>query len=86
MPQIEERTARIEGILEQMSERVNDLRAEVTERITDLSKRFDDLQDRMLGLETKVVEGLRANLDSKTEHLLALFVSLATRAQEEKQW
>lgn len=32
MPEIEERTAKIEGILEQMSERINDLRGEMVGR------------------------------------------------------
>lgn len=68
MPEIEERTAKIEGILEQMSERITDLRE-------DLSKRIDDLRAEVSNLRAEVSNmradftGLRADFDSKIEGL-----------------
>ncbi|MBI1986757.1 MAG: hypothetical protein HYS70_00190 [Nitrospinae bacterium] len=57
---VEERTARIEGILEQMSERISDLRAEVTERIS-------ALEGRVSSLETKVEGHLQVHLGQQIQ-------------------
>lgn len=70
MPQIEERTAKIEGILEQMSERITDLREELTGRIDDLrtevTGRISALEGRVSSLETKV-EGLQIHLTQQIQ-------------------
>ena len=47
---VEERLARIEGILEQMDKRINDL----IHRIDRLENRMDRLEDRMIRLEDRL--------------------------------
>lgn len=61
MPEIEERTAKIEGILEQMSERINDLRAD----FTSLRSEVGGLRQEMGSLRQEVrseIGGLRQEM------------------------
>lgn len=77
MPQMEERTARIEGILEQMSERINDLREELTGRINDLrsevTERISALERRVDSLDTKF-DGLSKEIRDNFKWTLAILI------------
>lgn len=64
MPQIEERTAKIEGILEQMSERISDLREEVSSLRADFNSLRADLDTKVEGLRQemgKLNQGIQDN-------------------------
>jgi uncharacterized coiled-coil protein SlyX len=77
---LEERIARIEGILEQMNERLNSLEAQMTrinERLDTLNTRLDKLINafnaRIDALHTKVdssINGLREHLNDRFRWLL----------------
>jgi len=51
---LEERLARLEGRVEELSKRVDDLRNDMNHRFAELSKRIDDLRSDVRRLEDRV--------------------------------
>jgi len=51
---LEERLARLEGRVEELSKRVDDLRNDMNHRFAELSKRIDDLRSDVRRLEDRI--------------------------------
>jgi restriction endonuclease S subunit len=78
---LEERVARIEGILEQMDKRLNHiksdivgLRAEIRELRSDMYGRFDSLRDEM----NSRFDGLNSRFDSFLKWIIGLILGMWT--------
>jgi len=86
---LEERVARIEGILEQMDKRLNHiesdivgLRAEIRELRSDIYKRLDDLRGEM----NSRFDSLRGEINERFKEIDSLFDGLNRRFDSFLRW
>jgi len=77
---LEERLGRLEGRLEELSKRVDDLRNDMNHRFAELSKRIDDLRSDVRRLEDRLesrVKWLMGTLITMWTTIIATLITIA---------